>query len=63
MLKALPTLFPNLHETASNAREEFYNMFRREADEYDREFIKKYDDLNTNLIFVGLSIFSTHLCR
>jgi len=29
-------------------------MYRREAEEYDREFIKNNDeDLNTTLIFVG----------
>jgi hypothetical protein len=54
MLKALPTLFPHLLGTASSARGEFYDKFQREADEYDRDFIKKYDeDLNTTLIFVS----------
>ena len=34
-------------------RTKFYELYRREADEYDREFIKRYDeDLNTTLIFV-----------
>ena len=34
-------------------RTRFYEVYRREADEYDREFIKRYDeDLNTTLIFV-----------
>ena len=53
MLKALPTLFPNLLGISSSARVEFYDKFQREADEYDNDFIKKYDeDLNTTLIFV-----------
>ena len=64
MLKALPTLFPHLG-TASTARAEFYNKFQREADEFDRDFIKKYDeDLNTTLIFVSffsLFFFFVHL--
>jgi len=35
-------------------RRHFYKMFNREADEYDRDFHKKYhDDLNTTLIFVS----------
>ena len=35
-------------------RRHFYNMFNREADEYDRDFHQKYhDDLNTTLIFVS----------
>ena len=56
MLKALPSLFPNLLGTASSARVEFYDKFQREADEYDRDFMKKYDeDLNTTLIFVSVS--------
>jgi len=32
----------------------FYIMYKREAMEYDTEYMKKYnDDLNTTLIFVG----------
>jgi hypothetical protein len=55
MLKALPSLFPNILGTSSNARVEFYDKFQREADEYDRDFMKKYDeDLNTTLIFVSV---------
>jgi hypothetical protein len=35
-------------------RAKFYETYHREAEEYDREFIKKYDeDLNTTLIFVS----------
>ena len=34
-------------------RTEFYKHYQKEATEYDREFMKKYDDdLNTTLIFV-----------
>lgn len=58
MLKALPTLFPHLLGTTSGARVEFYDKFQREADEYDRDFMKKYDeDLNTTLIFVSFFSF------
>ena len=33
----------------------FYADYRKMADEYDKEFLKKYDeDLNTTLIFVSL---------
>ena len=50
-----PSLFPNLLGTSSSARVEFYDKFQREAYEYDRDFMKKYDeDLNTTLIFVSL---------
>ena len=62
MLKALPSLFPNLLGTASSARVEFYDKFQREADEYDRDFMKKYDeDLNTTLIFVSILPASTSI--
>ena len=40
-------------------RARFYETYRQEAEEYDREFIKKYDeDLNTTLIFVSLGRWS-----
>ena len=33
----------------------FYEDYRKVAEEYDKEFIKKYDeDLNTTLIFVSI---------
>ena len=35
-------------------RSRFYEHYNKEAEEYDREFAKKYDeDLNTTLIFVS----------
>jgi hypothetical protein len=34
----------------------FYEDYRKVADEYDKEFLKKYDeDLNTTLIFVSFA--------
>ena len=60
MLKALSSLFPNLLGTATSARTEFYDKFQGEADEHDRDFMKKYDeDLNTTLIFVSTLSAST----
>ena len=39
-------------------RAQFYEKYRQEAEDYDNEFIKKYDeDLNTTLIFVSLLRF------
>ena len=33
---------------------QFYENYRKVAEEYDKEFLKKYDeDLNTTLIFVS----------
>ena len=44
-------------------RTEFYDMYRHEAEEYDRDFIKKYDvDLNTTLIFVGILFPPMWMC-
>ena len=35
-------------------RSKFYEYYHKEAEEYDKEFVKKYDeDLNTTLIFVS----------
>ena len=64
MLKALPTLFPNLLGKASNPHVEFYEKFERAADDHDRDFIKKYEeDLNTTLIFVSIFSASTSIPR
>jgi len=36
-------------------RARFYETYHKEAEEFDKDFIKKYDeDLNTTLIFVSL---------
>ena len=40
-------------------RAQFYEHYRKEAEEYDKEFMKKHDeDLNTTLIFVGYAHYS-----
>jgi len=53
----------DLPPTQEDYRTKFYEMYRHEAEEYDREFIKKYDeDLNTTLIFVCV-LCSPCLCR
>ena len=40
--------------TQEDHRTKFFEHYRKEADEYDKEFLKKYDeDLNTTLIFVS----------
>jgi len=44
---------PPAHE---DRRARFYEHYRKEAEEYDKETIKKYDeDLNTTLIFVSFA--------
>jgi len=41
--------------TQGDHRARFFDEYRKEAEEYDREFMKIYDeDLNTTLIFVSL---------
>ena len=63
LLKTLTSLFPNHLGTTSGPRADFYDKFQREADEHDRDFMKKYDeDLNTTLIFVSISSASTSIC-
>jgi hypothetical protein len=51
-----------LKPTANNARIEFYEKFKRAADEHDGDFNKKYgEDLNNTLIFVSISSTSTSI--
>ena len=39
----------------NNSRADFFAVYRKESDEFDREYTRKYDeDLNTSLIFVSL---------
>ena len=38
----------------NNSRADFFSVYRKESEEFDREYTKKYDeDLNTTLIFVS----------
>ena len=44
------------HSTLGDIRSRFYEDYRTVAEEYDKEFNKRYDeDLNTTLIFVSLA--------
>jgi len=53
----------DVQSTQEDVRAEFYEHYRKEADEYDKEFIKRHDeDLNTTLIFVRLEADSTDTC-
>jgi len=48
-----------VRSTTEDTRSRFYEDYRKVAEEYDREFNKKYDeDLNTTLIFVSHPSFS-----
>ena len=49
---ALRTFFQPIKN--DDARLDFYAMYKKEAVEYDTDYVKKYDeDLNTTLIFVS----------
>ena len=49
---ALRTFFQPIKN--DDARLDFYTMYKKEATEYDTDYVKKYDeDLNTTLIFVS----------
>jgi hypothetical protein len=51
--RALGTYFPSFTSRTITARAVFYDKYKREAEEYDEGFIKRYDeDLNSTLIFV-----------
>ena len=48
---ALRTFLPPIKN--DDARLDFYTVYKKEATEYDVDYVKKYDeDLNTTLIFV-----------
>ena len=43
----------DLPPTTEDLRGRFYERYRKEAEEYDKEFLEKHsEDLNTTLIFV-----------
>jgi len=49
---ALRTFFQPIKN--DDARLDFYAMYKKEATEYETDYVKKYDeDLNTTLIFVS----------
>ena len=53
-IKTLYSQKKDLPLATEDYRARFYETYRREAEDYDKEFIKKYDeDLNTTLIFVS----------
>ena len=55
MLKSSRSLVRDSPSTHGDHRARFYEHYRKESEEYDKEVIKKYDeDLNTTLIFVSL---------
>jgi len=40
----------------NDSRADFFAVYRKESDEFDRDYTRKYDeDLNTSLIFVSLT--------
>ena len=46
-----------------DVRSRFYEDYRKVAEEYDKEFMKRYDeDLNTTLIFVRFSLSEADGC-
>ena len=53
LLKPLHRKHGDLESPREDFRAEFYKHYRKEAEEYDKEFMKKYEeDLDTTLIFV-----------
>lgn len=57
--KDLPSNQEHLPFPNPNAQIEFYKKFKREADEYDNDFVKKYnDEADTTLIFVSFPLHS-----
>ena len=58
VLELMPSRSDSVKQDAVPAQEDhrarFYEDYRKVAEEYDKEFLKKHDeDLNTTLIFVS----------
>ena len=59
------TSYPSLHSAlkeffeplrTNDSRADFFAVYRKESDEFDRDYTRKYDeDLNTSLIFVSFT--------
>ena len=59
----LHSLREDAQSIQEDPRAEFYKHYHKEAEEYDKEFIKRHDeDLGTTLIFVRLEPDSTDTC-
>jgi len=42
---------------SNDPRADFFAVYRKESDEFDRDYARKYDeDLNTSLVFVSESV-------
>ena len=53
MVKPSRSQNQDLQSNQEDLRARFYERYRKEADEYDREFMEKYgEDLGTTLTFV-----------
>ena len=62
-LRLPPNREQNALPTQEDHRSRFYEHYHKEAEEYDREFMKKYDeDLNTTLIFVSFVLWRLGAC-
>ena len=56
LLTPLRSLKQGVLPTNEGHRVQFYDNYRKVAEEYDKEFVKQHDeDLNTTLIFVSLA--------
>ena len=56
LLTPLRSLKHGVLPTNEGHRVQFYDNYRKVAEEYDKEFVKQHDeDLNTTLIFVSLA--------
>ncbi|KAF9643812.1 hypothetical protein BDM02DRAFT_3151156 [Thelephora ganbajun] len=62
LLEETPSPFsPNLLRPTGNARADFWNLFQHIADDHDREFTKKYEDLNTTISRLFSAVISTFI--
>jgi len=56
LYSALKEFFDPLR--TSDSRADFYTVYDRKSGEFDRNYAREYDDLNTFLIFVSRLVFA-----
>lgn len=51
-----------MYSTQGDLLSRFYEDYRKDAEEYDREFMKYDEDLNTTSIFVSFVLSLVNVC-
>jgi len=58
----VPSQGRDVYSTQGDLLSRFYEDYRKDAEEYDREFMKYDEDLNTTSIFVSFVLSLVNVC-